>query len=332
MFGLGVTIEFKEFKEHFMKPKAVLIGLSSHFFIMPLVGYLLGLTPAMRSNLGYVVGLIVMCCAPSGSLSNVICAIFRADLNLSVALTTASSIVGMAMMPLNIYIYLAVTNVAPEVCISVGGIIISAGVVAAGTLSGICITPYLTFKQMGFCAMIGVSAAVGILLIGFIANLVSPVPIWLTPVPVIAISGVPVLIGAAFGFIVSRLFNVCKAQSVAVGLETGIQNKFVAIAVLSILFTDPVSRAAAFVVPLFYAIWATLFSFIWAGIAWKCGYTNLDKNAYLWDAIKEYVKDLKAKKAAQEAARAEKNGNVISSVTSAASNPGFGGSNASQKA
>lgn len=296
MFGLGVTIEFEEFKHHFKKPTPLIIGMLSHFLIMPAIGY--GIATAPNIPLPYAVGLVAMTCAPGGSLSNVLAMVFRADMNLSVAMTTASSIIAIGMLPLNLYIYLHLTGLASDLCLSVGGLALTAAIVAVGTLAGLFITPYISLKSLERIALLGALSGFGIVIIGFVENAQSGIPIWACPPRVAGLIFIPVLVGCVWGVGVGILARLPKAQCVAIGLETSIQNKFVGAAVIALLFTGQ-TRDQAFAVPIVYAALAFAFNIVWCLFAWKIlGWTNLPKNASLLDSIKmvrEGIKDKKRK-------------------------------------
>ena len=93
MLGLGATIEVDEFKEAYKKPKALIIGLSCQFLFMPLVGY--SLVSLAGVDQVYAISLVIMTSSPGGAMSNLICFAAQADVALSVAMTTASSLVAM---------------------------------------------------------------------------------------------------------------------------------------------------------------------------------------------------------------------------------------------
>lgn len=294
MFGLGVTVEFDEFKHHYVNPKALIWALVAHFVLMPGVGY--GFASSSGMPIPYGVGLIAISCAPGGALSNIVAMIFRADMSLNVAITTTSSLVAIGIMPLNLYIYLSVTGYSNQVCLQFGGLVLSALVVAVSIISGILITPYISLKWLERWAMFGGFAGLGIIVLGLVENLISKVPIWNTPGQVAGYIILTILIGIVFGLYGSRyIMGFKKPSCVAIGLETSIQNKFVGVATVAVLFTGEV-RTQAVAVPILYAVIATMFSFIWVGIAWKLGWTELDPHANLRQSFSDIRKAIKEKK------------------------------------
>ncbi len=98
MFGMGTAISFQDFSQVIKAPKAVLMGLICQFSIMPLVGLSLvtifGFPPEIAA------GVILIGCSPSGLASNVMVYISKANLALSVTLTTVATLLAPLITPL----------------------------------------------------------------------------------------------------------------------------------------------------------------------------------------------------------------------------------------
>ncbi len=97
MFTMGTEMSLKDFEGVIKTPKAVLIGLVSHFTIMPLVGFSLakgfGFPPEIAA------GVILMGSVPSGVTSNVLAFIAKANMPLSVTIASISTLVAPIMTP-----------------------------------------------------------------------------------------------------------------------------------------------------------------------------------------------------------------------------------------
>lgn len=89
MFGMGTSMSFRDFIGVVRSPKGVIIGVVSHFLIMPLLGFLLaylsGLPPEIAA------GIVLIGCSPNGMASNVIAYLARANVALSVTITAIST-------------------------------------------------------------------------------------------------------------------------------------------------------------------------------------------------------------------------------------------------
>jgi BASS family bile acid:Na+ symporter len=101
MLGMGLTLTFEDFRSVLTLPKAAMIGVMAQFLIMPSLGYgvamLLGL-PSIDPSLA--AGLILVACCPGGTASNVITYLARANVALSVLMTTVSTFAAIVLTPL----------------------------------------------------------------------------------------------------------------------------------------------------------------------------------------------------------------------------------------
>ncbi|HXB96150.1 MAG TPA: bile acid:sodium symporter, partial [Puia sp.] len=98
MFGMGTSMSLRDFAGVVRTPKGVIIGVFSHYLIMPLLGFSLasisGLPPEIAA------GIILVGCSPNGLASNVISYLARANLALSVTLTAVSTLLSPLLTPL----------------------------------------------------------------------------------------------------------------------------------------------------------------------------------------------------------------------------------------
>jgi BASS family bile acid:Na+ symporter len=97
MFGMGTAMSAKEFVGVVKDPRAVLIGLGCQFTIMPFVGA--GLALAFNLEPEIAAGIVLIGAAPSGLASNVMAYIAKANLALSVTLTTVATLLAPLITP-----------------------------------------------------------------------------------------------------------------------------------------------------------------------------------------------------------------------------------------
>lgn len=98
MLGMGLTLTFDDFRRVGHTPGAVVAGVAAQFVTMPLLGW--GLAAAFALPTPFAVGLILVGCCPGGTASNVVCYLARANVALSVVLTTVSTFAAIVMTPL----------------------------------------------------------------------------------------------------------------------------------------------------------------------------------------------------------------------------------------
>lgn len=98
MFTMGTEMSVKDFEGVLKMPKAVIIGLISHFTIMPLVAVSLATIFGFPSEIA--AGIILIGSVPSGVTSNVLAFLAKADVPLSITIGTISTLMAPIMTPL----------------------------------------------------------------------------------------------------------------------------------------------------------------------------------------------------------------------------------------
>ncbi|MFW5658669.1 MAG: bile acid:sodium symporter family protein [Bacteroidota bacterium] len=98
MFGLGMTLEFKDFRHIFRYPRSAIVGLALQLLAPPLVAFALAFLflddPMLQ------VGLVVIAACPGGATSNLISHLLRGNVALSILLTMANSFVIVFSVPI----------------------------------------------------------------------------------------------------------------------------------------------------------------------------------------------------------------------------------------
>ena len=97
MLGMGTTMSIKDFEGVIQQPRAVFIGVTCHFLIMPLLGFTLANTFNFPPEIA--AGVVLIGCSPSGLASNVMCFIAKANVPLSITVTTLSTLLAPFLMP-----------------------------------------------------------------------------------------------------------------------------------------------------------------------------------------------------------------------------------------
>lgn len=98
MFGMGSQMSFKDFSGVIKMPKGVLVGVFSHYMIMPLVGF--GIASIFNFPPEIAAGIILIGCVPSGLASNVMSFLARANLALAVTVGAISTLLSPFATPL----------------------------------------------------------------------------------------------------------------------------------------------------------------------------------------------------------------------------------------
>ena len=98
MFGMGTELSLKDFVNVVRMPKGIIVGVVFHYLIMPLVGFSIATLFHFPSEIA--AGIILVGCCPSGLASNVMSYLARANLALSVSVTTISTLLAPFLTPL----------------------------------------------------------------------------------------------------------------------------------------------------------------------------------------------------------------------------------------
>lgn len=98
MFGMGTAMSAQDFIGIIRMPKGVIVGTLNHFTIMPLLGFTLASLFDFPPEIA--AGVILIGCSPCGMASNVISYLARANLALSITLTTVSTFLAPILTPL----------------------------------------------------------------------------------------------------------------------------------------------------------------------------------------------------------------------------------------
>ncbi|NGF55954.1 bile acid:sodium symporter family protein [Parapedobacter sp. SGR-10] len=98
MFGMGTSMSVKDFVEVIRSPKKVVLGSMVQFTVMPIIGFTLAQLSGFPPEIA--AGMILIGCSPSGMASNVMAYLAKANLALSITLTSVSTLCAPLITPL----------------------------------------------------------------------------------------------------------------------------------------------------------------------------------------------------------------------------------------
>lgn len=218
MLGMGFTLSTDDFKRLAKAPGALALGFVAHYTIMPLTGWLLG--RVLGLDPGMAVGLILVASCPSGTASNVVCFLAKADVALAVSVTLTSTLFAFITTPLWCRIlaghYVPVDAVG--LCIST-----LKAVVAPVLLGVICNWKFPRFvaKASRFGPLISVVAIV-LITSGIVAQNAAAV---LSNFGKLALGAFLLhVLGFILGYAVARLLGYPPITARTVSIEVGMQN------------------------------------------------------------------------------------------------------------
>ena len=98
MLGMGLTLELSDFSRVLRTPAPIAWGVLLQYTVMPMLGWGIGALFSLPTP--FAVGLILVCCCPGGTASNVIAYLAKADVALSVSMTAFSTLLAALCTPL----------------------------------------------------------------------------------------------------------------------------------------------------------------------------------------------------------------------------------------
>ena len=102
--GMGLSLTDNDFRNIFLQPKAVIIGLCSQMILLPLIAWLIvryiDIDPIFK------VGLMIIAACPGGATSNLITYLLRGNVALSISMTALNSILTLITIPLVVHLSL----------------------------------------------------------------------------------------------------------------------------------------------------------------------------------------------------------------------------------
>ncbi|MGC9341313.1 MAG: bile acid:sodium symporter family protein [Bacteroidales bacterium] len=95
--GMGLSIEYKDFRNIFLYPKAVIIGICCQMLLLPLIAF--SITSIFNFDPIYKVGLIIISSCPGGATSNLVTYLLRGNVALSISMTVINSLITLITIP-----------------------------------------------------------------------------------------------------------------------------------------------------------------------------------------------------------------------------------------
>ena len=263
MLGLGLSLTLADFKRVIVYPRAVAIGLGCQMLILPAV--CLGIAHAFGLGPQLAVGLMLLAASPGGATANLFSHLAKGDVALNITLTAVNSVLSLITLPL-------IVNFSLEHFLGEGRSI-----------------PLQFSKVMQVVAVVLVPVAIGMLIRSrkpsFADRLDKPVRI-ISAVFLVLVVGSAIakeranlgeffqqvglaalafnVASMAVGYVIPRLFRVEAKQAVAIGMEIGIHNGTLAIAIASSpsLLNDPVMAIPPAIYSLIMFVTAAVFGIV----------------------------------------------------------------------
>ncbi|KAM4665600.1 LOW QUALITY PROTEIN: hepatic sodium/bile acid cotransporter [Amazona ochrocephala] len=223
MVSLGCTMEIARITTHLRKPRGVAIGIMAQYGIMPLTALVLGKLFQLGATESRA---ILNCgCCPGGNLSNIFSLALREDMNLSIVMTTCSTLLAIGLMPLLLYLY-GLYEGDLEGKIPYKGIITSLVLMLIPCAIGVILNekkPQCTGFIIKARKMVLLLVSSAVIIVLSVANMGSGIMAVFSP-SLLGSSALMPFIGFLLGYAVSAVFKLNDQCRRTVCMETGCQN------------------------------------------------------------------------------------------------------------
>ncbi len=261
MLGLGLSLTGQDFRRVIVHPRAVVVGLFCQMLVLPAVCFAIARAFALPPDLA--VGLMLLSASPGGTTANLYSHLAKGDVALNITLTAVNSVLSLFTLPLIVSISLAhfladgrsvpvqfdkIVQVFAVVLVPVGiGMFVRAKSLAVAQRLE---RPVRIFSAIFLVLIIGATLAKERAHIG----------------DHFAKVGVPALVfnlaSMAVGFVVPLLAKLSRREAVAIGMEIGIHNGTLAIAIATTVLANSTMAIPAAVYSLIMFVTAGLFGFV----------------------------------------------------------------------
>ncbi|BBP82572.1 MULTISPECIES: bile acid:sodium symporter family protein [unclassified Pseudomonas] len=262
MLGLGLSLTLADFARVVKFPRPVLIGLGCQILLLPLACFLLA--KGFQLEAALAVGMMLLAASPGGTSANLYSHLAHGDVALNITLTAVNSVIAILTMPLIVNLSLAHFMSGDQAIPLQFSKVLQVFVIVLGPVA---IGMFLRSRFPGFAVRmekpVKIISALFLLLIIVLAVAKD----WRTFVdyaPVVGLAALAFnLISLAVGYFVPRLCRLSQRQAVAIGMEIGIHNGTLAIALAlsPMLLNNPTMAIPA-------AIYSIIMFFTAAAFGW----------------------------------------------------------------
>jgi len=247
MLGMGTTLTAVDFAAVFTHPRAVAVGVGAQFIVMPALAW--GVSRALQLPPELAVGVVLVGACPGGTASNVVSFLARADVALSVTLTTISTLLAPALTPV-----LTLLLVDRSMDVSATGLFLDVfKVVAAPVALGVLLNRYLPGPMRAGKPLLPLVSVTAIALIVAAVVAVNRDSLQSSGLLIAAAVIIHNGAGLALGYGAARWAGLNLAQRRTTAIEVGMQNSGLAVALARAHF-DPIAALPGAV----FSVWHNL--------------------------------------------------------------------------
>lgn len=245
MLGLGLSLQLADFKRVVVYPRAVIVGLAAQMLILPAiclgVAHLFALPPELA------VGLMLLAASPGGATANLFSHLAKGDVALNITLTAVNSVLSLVTMPLLVGLsmqhFMGADKAIP---LQFGKVLSVVAVILTPVVIGMLIRSKRPDVAKNLDKPVRIISAVFLVLV-ILAAVVKEHEVLVNHFGEVGLAALVFnLASMGVGYFLPRAFGVVRKQAVAIGMEIGIHNGTLAIALaMTVLENKTMSMPAA---------------------------------------------------------------------------------------
>jgi len=257
MLGMGLTLTVDDFRRIARFPGPVVTGVALQYLVMPFLGW--SLAALFELPTPFAVGLILVSSCPGGTASNVIAYLARADVSLSVTMTSVSTILAALATPF----YTALLAGSRVEVPALGLFITTIQVIILPVAAGLVLNRHFpSFTEK-------IKPAAPVIAVLFITLIVSSIigagrdvilsAGWRLVAAVFSLHGGGFLLGYLFSWVIHR----DRLSARTISIEVGMQNSGLGVVLARNNFTDPSTAIPSAISSLFHSLIASVLAAWW---------------------------------------------------------------------
>lgn len=262
MLGLGLSLTLDDFRRVVVIPRPVFIGLVCQMLLLPLVCFAVAVGFALPPALA--VGLMLLAASPGGATANLFSHLARGDVALNITLTAVNSLLSLLTLPLIVNLSLEYFMGAGKVIpLQFDKVIQVFAIVLIPVGIGMLIRARKPELAQRLERPVKALSAVFLLLV-ILAAVVKERDNLVESFKQVGLAALAFnLVSMTVGYSVPRLARLPKRQAIAIGMEIGIHNGTLAIAIAS---TPSLLNNSTMAIP--PAIYSLIMFFTAAAFGW----------------------------------------------------------------
>ncbi len=263
MLGLGLSLTLDDFRRVARQPRAVLVALACQALLLPVLCF--ALVKAFSLPAPLAIGMLLLAASPGGTSANLYSHLAHGDVALNITLTAVNSVLAVLTLPMIVNLALVYFMGDDQALpLQFGKVLQVFAIVLVPVVIGMAVRSRCPDFAQSMQKPVKMASALFLLLIVVLAIATD----WQTLLEHAPVVGIVALLfnlaSLAVGYGVPRALGLPKRQAIAIGMEIGIHNGTLAIAVAlsPMLLDNPTMAIPAAIYSIVMFVTAAIFG--WA--------------------------------------------------------------------